>query len=204
MEFIKSITCCFPGRLDDEPYTYDEKSSLISAKRAPRTESEIATDVVNALQNAEKHGKTLENTLDGFVKECNWTQYLAEIILAKLVPVVEAFIKGATKISQVLKEAVERAVLEAYDFAKEHPVYCTIIALGVLCLLWPVVLDALGFGEAGIIEGKHESEVPKQLDEEANGSNKGSLAARWQSLYPEVPKGSVFSFLQRLGMTWRH
>lgn len=148
---MNPIACCFGRqRKRDESPTYNEKSSLIAAERAPRTESEVATDVVNVLLNAEKPGKTLSNALDDTVKGCSWTSRLAEAILGKL----EAALKAGAQMSQVMKDAVEKATAEAYDFAKEHPVYCTIIALGVLCLLWPWALEALGFGEAGIMEGK--------------------------------------------------
>ena len=44
------------------------------------------------------------------------------------------------------------------EFAGEHPVltgvFCAVVALGVLYLLWPVIIEALGFGELGPIEGE--------------------------------------------------
>ena len=44
-------------------------------------------------------------------------------------------------------------------FAADHPlataVFCTIIALGVLVVLTPFVLEALGFASLGPVEGKY-------------------------------------------------
>ena len=60
-----------------------------------------------------------------------------------------------------LKEAYDKACDAAKaieGFAAEHPiataVFCTVIALGVLVILAPYVLEALGFAELGPIEGK--------------------------------------------------
>jgi hypothetical protein len=86
---------------------------------------------------------------------------------------------------QAMKEAFEKAISEAVGFAREHPAYCTLIALGILVALGlPWAIEALGFAELGPLEG--------------------SFAAWWQARYAGyVPKGSLFSFLQRLGMIWK-
>ncbi|OJJ98363.1 hypothetical protein ASPACDRAFT_79838 [Aspergillus aculeatus ATCC 16872] len=85
--------------------------------------------------------------------------------------------------AQAATEALRRASEEAFEFAQEHPVYTTILALGVFVALMPWVLEVLGFAELGPVEG--------------------SFAAWWQSRYAGyVPKGSLFGFFQRLGMVW--
>jgi len=57
----------------------------------------------------------------------------------------------------VMAEAYRRALSAAEEFAREHPVLCTVIVplivLGILTLLVPWALEALGFGELGPIEG---------------------------------------------------
>jgi hypothetical protein len=54
-------------------------------------------------------------------------------------------------------------------------------ALQVIIVPW--VIEALGFAELGPVEG--------------------TFASWWQSTYGGlVPKGSLFSFFQRLGMVW--
>ena len=55
--------------------------------------------------------------------------------------------------AQAMKDAFEKATSAAVGFARDHPVYCTIIALGILVILAPWVIEALGFGELGPIEG---------------------------------------------------
>ncbi|KAF1829473.1 hypothetical protein BDW02DRAFT_509881, partial [Decorospora gaudefroyi] len=68
-------------------------------------------------------------------------------------------------------------------FVIQHPIMCSMIALGVLAVIAPWVLPELGFGELGPVEG--------------------TFASWWQSNYGGlVPKGSLFSFLQRLGMKY--
>ncbi|KAK3703771.1 hypothetical protein LTR37_014217 [Vermiconidia calcicola] len=68
----------------------------------------------------------------------------------------------------------------------QHPVFAaaivTVVAIGILVLLVPWVVEALGFAELGPVEG--------------------SFAAWWQSTFPDAEAGSFFSYLQRLGMRW--
>ncbi|AEO59715.1 hypothetical protein MYCTH_2308206 [Thermothelomyces thermophilus ATCC 42464] len=87
-------------------------------------------------------------------------------------------------------ELIKRELRELWEYAKAHPyetaatVLLTLVSLGVLARLLPLIVRALGFGELGPIEG--------------------SFAAWWQRLYGGyVPKGSLWSFLQRMGMTWK-
>jgi hypothetical protein len=54
---------------------------------------------------------------------------------------------------EAMKDAVQKSTAAATEFAKEHPVFCTVVALGILVLLAPWAIEALGFGELGPIEG---------------------------------------------------
>ncbi|KAL2134921.1 hypothetical protein VTI74DRAFT_10413 [Chaetomium olivicolor] len=123
----------------------------------------------------------------------DWTSYLAERVLHAL----EDTLKGdhatwGEAIADAYTHAIEFAkeeLRELWEYAKEHPyevaatVLLTVLALGVLARLVPVLVRVLGFGELGPVEG--------------------SFAAWWQRLYGGyVPKGSLWSFLQRMGMTW--
>ncbi|KFY04391.1 hypothetical protein V491_09368 [Pseudogymnoascus sp. VKM F-3775] len=74
-----------------------------------------------------------------------------------------------------MTEAFEKAVSEASGLAHEHPYFCALIAVGILAILMPWVLEALGFAELGPVEG--------------------TFAAWWQSTYRGyVTKESLFSF----------
>lgn len=147
---IKSIASCLTGRDLGESHVFTEKEALLSHN--PRTAEEIATDVVQAILNAEKGAKELSKTLDNIVGEYGWTEKIAEWTLAKL----QQALQEVSKLGPVLKDAYDKTCEVAKDiegFVKEHPVFCTVIALGVLVVIAPWVIEALGFGELGPIEG---------------------------------------------------
>lgn len=122
---------------------------------------------------------------------------------------VDAINKGKP-MSDAMKKAFEKASVAARQFVREHPVlarvFVTIVALGVLALLVPWVIKALGFGILGPVKGKFpllsvfHSFGARRL--RANMSLAGSFAANLQSTFPNVPAGSWFSFFQKLGMKW--
>jgi hypothetical protein len=62
-------------------------------------------------------------------------------------------------VSGALKEASDKAYAAAAEFVHEHPVLTaalvTIVAIGILVLLAPWAVEALGFGELGPVEGKY-------------------------------------------------
>jgi hypothetical protein len=159
----------------------DEKSNN-DFTTDPRTPESVPEKVVSTLINAEKPGRNLEARLDAIVGTQGWTEKIAEWTLQRM----EQVLKAGKSLGPAVKEAMDKAmaVLETVEgFVKEHPVMCTVIALGVLVILAPWAVEALGFGELGPIEG--------------------TFAAAWQSRYAGyVPKGSLFSFLQRCGMVW--
>jgi hypothetical protein len=45
---------------------------------------------------------------------------------------------------------------------KDHPIMCAVIAIGILVVLAPWVIEALGFAEGGILEGRR---IPFQSTE---------------------------------------
>ncbi|KAI7908391.1 hypothetical protein M9X92_012217 [Pyricularia oryzae] len=104
-----------------------------------------------------------------------WTESIARAIVASL----ETFItQGRKIIGSVLGEFINKAVEAThfnFDFPRDHPYFTAGFATIVT-----VVFESLW----------------------AN-SNANSFAAWWQSTYAGfVPKGSLFSFFQRLGMIW--
>lgn len=60
-----------------------------------------------------------------------------------------------------MKEAFDKATNAAKDFVGEHPVFAaaivTVVAIGILVLLVPWVVEALGLGELGPVEGEQLS-----------------------------------------------
>lgn len=177
MDILAAILNCTCGPV--QQHDLDEKSVTIRGTNPRRSNEDITIEVVNILRTAEKDGHDLKRKFDDAVGTTGWTEDIAIAILGAL----EQALNDTATVGQVMKEALEKAAHEAYEFAREHPVFCTVLALGVLVLLAPWVIEALGFGELGPIEG--------------------SFAAWWQARYAGyVPKGSLFSFFQRLGMIW--
>lgn len=106
-----------------------------------------------------------------------------------------------------LKKAYDDAVAAAVGFAREHPVWTTLIALGILVILLPWVIEALGFGEAGPVAGMSFDHLFRFLMGEYFANMYlllGRFAAWWMRRYAGyVPKRSLYAFFQRLGMVWK-
>jgi hypothetical protein len=149
MDIIKSIVGCITGRDNQAESLVNEKADPNHTDEDRRTAQTIATDVLNVLCTAEKNGRDLKRTLQDIVGEYGWTEKIATAILNGL----EKILKNGASMAQAMKDAFQRATNAAEAFAREHPVYCTVIALGILVILAPWVIEALGFGELGPIEG---------------------------------------------------
>jgi hypothetical protein len=124
-----------------------------------RTDSLTAADagainVVNELKHAEKSGLTLQEAINDIaIQAGGWSEYLAETILHLL----EKVLKAGAPMGAAMRDAYEKSAEAAgklTTFAKDHPVLCTVVALGILWLLAPVVMSALGFTVEGIAEGE--------------------------------------------------
>ncbi|KAI8660998.1 hypothetical protein NCS57_01078800 [Fusarium keratoplasticum] len=186
MHAIDSIFCCLVGRSASTPIEPTEaiinEKAVITQQPVPYSDN-AADQFVNILQTHSGSRDELHRRLNEVVSANGWTESLAEAILQK----IEKLIKEGAKMAQPMTDAIKKATDTALEFAKEHPVYTaliaagTIIAIGVLVifdLAW--VLNALGFA--------------------AKGPRLGSFAARWMSQIGNVSRGSIYSFLQRLGM----
>jgi len=121
------------------------------------TEAEAADKSIDTLYSADKAGKDLQHTLEDVVNETGWWDAaIAKAVLAAL----EKTLQAGKAMKPALRQAYDKAVMEAKkmeELAEEHPVltgvFCTVVALGVLELLWPEMIAALGFGELGPVEG---------------------------------------------------
>ena len=118
---------------------------------SPFDEDQVkAGQVITALNSADKAGSDLTMELNSIVGAKKWTRRLARAILHHL---EHALVKGHVR-GHALQHAYNRAFEEAADFPHDHPVFCTLLALGILVILAPWVLEALGFAELGPVEGK--------------------------------------------------
>ncbi|KJZ74873.1 hypothetical protein HIM_05782 [Hirsutella minnesotensis 3608] len=199
------IIDCIKGARKDEPHLLEKPAhGIIIDETAPvermtmfapivKTTEAMAADVVGLLVQTNKRAVQVRAQVDEIVAATGWTEQLARSILGKLEAVVE---QGREQMGPTLLKAYNKAVCLAVEHfdglvraAKDQPyetaaaVLLTVLAVGVLAQLAPVVLELLGFGELGPIEG--------------------SFAAWWEAAYAGyVPRGSLFSFLQRLGMRY--
>lgn len=71
----------------------------------------------------------------------------------------------------VLREAIDSATViaeEVFKFVKDHPtetrVFFTVVALGVLVLIYPWIIQVLGFGKLGPVEGEKLNHVDSEED----------------------------------------
>jgi hypothetical protein len=167
----------------------DEKHHLPSPHK---TDADLAAEFVSILRTAEKLGPSLHRRLHSAVGTTRtWTETLARAVLDGLVEIIRE--GGREKMGPAMAEALRRVEDEAdaaFRFAGEHPAevlagLLVIVAVGVLAVMMaPWVVEALGFAELGPVEG--------------------SFAAWWEACYAGyIPRGSLFSYLQRLGMTWK-
>ncbi|KAF4959665.1 hypothetical protein FSARC_10652 [Fusarium sarcochroum] len=185
MNPLNSLFTCLTGRSASTvslPNNTPDEKALISNQPVPYSD-DAADQFVDILRTHEGSKEELHHRLKQVVSTNGWTESLAQAIERK----IEKLLKEGAELAKPMAEAVKKATNTALEFAKEHPVYAgliaagTIIAIGVLVefdLIW--VLRALGFDEVG----------PRL----------GSFAARWMSKIEPVPKGSIYSYLQRLGM----
>jgi len=179
----KAILNCFGEAGQQEKAPIREKERIHEGDFSHK-DAEASQQIILALQEAEKSRQEIQLNVARVVNANGWTESLAKAILTRLT----AGLESGMQMKGPLQDAFYKAVAEAFEFAHGHPVYTTVVALGILAVLLPWVIEALGFwagfGEAGPLEG--------------------SFAAWWQSRYMGyVPKKSLFSFFQRLGMTWK-
>lgn len=87
-----------------------------------------------------------------------WQTKIAENVLNGLVHLVNEVKETGAGLSGAMAEAFTEASASAEHFAKEHPVAATmivtVIALFILAMLTPLILEALGFGAEGVLEGE--------------------------------------------------
>ena len=125
-------------------YDYDQSQAEVSAA------AQQFVAILTSAKTDNLDDYQLRKDLNNAVSTLSWSERLASAILACL----EAALRNGVKLGKTVELAGEKAMAAAEGFAKDHPVYFTLIALGVLVLVAPWVLDLLGFAEMGVVEGK--------------------------------------------------
>lgn len=107
----------------------DEKRALL-ASDDPRPAWQVAEDVVNTIMHTKLAGASLRLKLDSLVGTYGWTDHLAKWILEKL---TQSLQDAHEKLGPTVRDAYHKAwdVARSIEgFVIEHPVMCSIIALG--------------------------------------------------------------------------
>lgn len=163
-----SIFECIFGEKEDKP----------TPPGVSQSPEDVAGEIINKIFTARSRA-SLHEQLNEMNSTCGWSDMIVRGILQG----IENAIKSGATMGRAARDAVAQSEEAAIEFASNHPVYSTVIALGVMALLTPWALEILGFGELGPIEG--------------------SWAAAWQRTYAgQVSKEAIFTYFQRLGMEW--
>ncbi|CAM1509507.1 Fc.00g032460.m01.CDS01 [Cosmosporella sp. VM-42] len=190
MDFLGSVMACLTGHdhSNHRATQVNDKAVVITGQPVPYSDDEVS-QFIEVLRTADCSEKELEKRLKSIIS----TNGLKERIAERILEGIEKLLNEGAKVASAMDDAMKKATDIALDFANEHPYYTaliaagTIIALGVLVMLCPWVLEALGFARLG----------PRG----------GSFAAKWMSriarLDGRVSKGSIYAYLQRLGMVWK-
>lgn len=106
-------------------------------------DSMLATILHVGLPGVTASAAELKTSLFGLTKES------ARVLLEKLAAIIH---NVHDKTGPFYREAYRRALESAQaikGFAKDHPVFCLVIALGVLYIMAPAVIQLLGFTSKG-------------------------------------------------------
>lgn len=139
------------------PQGYKYTLNAISYPRSAHEETAAA--ILDVLISAEKPSRNVNVEVQNIVAQAGgWTEYLAVTVLKALQKTLE---DTSIMLKGVLKEAYDKgreAAKRLAEFAHDHPLYtaaiCVAIALGVLIILSPCIIHALGFGILGPEAGK--------------------------------------------------
>ena len=118
----------------------------------PETTESLAEDILSSLFTAQINDENLERRIQDIVRVTGWYETLAVAVLNRM----ENALKAEVPMGQAMRDAYDKAakvVEEVWQFAKDHPVFVAVVGLGILVVLAPWAISALGFGELGPIEG---------------------------------------------------
>ena len=110
----------------------------------PQTTQSLAEDVLSTLYAADINDEDLRQRIQDVVRETGWYESLAVLVLHGL----ENALKAGAPMGQGIKNAHEKAaqvVGDVWGYMKEHPVFFTLVALGIFVILLPWVIELLGF-----------------------------------------------------------
>ncbi len=161
-DLSKCLTLCCLQPDEPEPNA-DEKVPLLSSSSngtmhaGNPTKGELADEIVAKLFAAKRNDEVLQADLHSAVHAYGLYDGIAAAILEGLKQAIEL----GKEMGPVMKDAYEKAVAalnKVKEWADENPemasVIITLMALGVMAVIFPWILTYLGFAESGIIARK--------------------------------------------------
>ncbi|KAI4132926.1 MAG: hypothetical protein LQ347_002360 [Umbilicaria vellea] len=131
-----------------------------------QTPDDAASHILTALLSATKPGPTLDASIRSIIHThrpatASWSTWYASLAKAVFHRIEALLREGGSQHGEAMAHACQKAS-DAVDttegFAQKHPLWTTavvaIVAFGILVLLAPYLLEALGFAEAGPVEGE--------------------------------------------------
>jgi hypothetical protein len=213
------IPCCFAVDHDDligditDPAAekfgaYTDTPSAAELQSAAQDTSHgliryiTTTDALNTLTSSIQMQEIITSGQPITISSSRWTRMVLEKLYKAMIELVTKAGELKQELSPVMHKVLDEAkhfAQELAEFQDEHPILAVVIettALAVLiALLAPFLLEALGFGVEGVAGGRYSVLVVLSTMLLIDNLT-GSLAAKFQALYPDVPYGSLFSKLQ--------
>jgi len=158
MHAFNAILDCLCLNSSDHYDVLEGQTSPISfqdEKKTPQTTESLARDILLAFYTANANDGNLVHCIQDIVRETGWYEDLGIAVFTGL----QNALKAETPMGQGMRDAYDKAagvVEEVWKFAKDHPVFVAVVALGILVILAPWAVEVLGFGELGPIEGIFE------------------------------------------------
>jgi hypothetical protein len=156
---VQAIFACLTcGDIEPKVIIYPEEKAALLSTHDARPAADIAEDVVATLLHTSLVGPALRMQLESIVGAYGWRENVARWVLEKLMRALDCADDAREKLGPVINNAYHSAweVANSIEgFVIEHPIMCSIIALGVLAIIAPWVLEALGFAESGPVGGTY-------------------------------------------------
>jgi hypothetical protein len=139
----KILDCLCMGHTTAQYDVLEEQPSLdFMHKKHPQTTKSLAADILSNFYAADNNNKHLIQHLQDIVHKTGWYKDLTTAVLTSL----ENTLKAEVPMGQVMKDAYEKAtqiIVDVLKFAKEHQVFCAVIALGILVILAPWMIEVV-------------------------------------------------------------
>ncbi|MCJ1286265.1 hypothetical protein MMC26_005610 [Xylographa opegraphella] len=182
MDIIKTIFPCIPAprKMDlqtspiggqrfvaeKQPFLPNQSAGYPTEKQPLLSTQEASTQIITVILTSTVKGPSLDSQIQDIVYQAGgWRESLAASILSAFEQALHKAFELKEALNPIIQDAITKVMAagrQIQDFAEwfkdEHPIWTgvilTLVALGVLWLIFPYILSALGFAETGIVRGE--------------------------------------------------